>query len=62
MNIWGLKKETKRIIISKKLYLEKTKNKGNYIVIKNFDQGIINRKKKIRKLRNERVKKKKLKR
>ncbi len=59
MNIWGLQKQIKKLIIYKKEYLKRSKKQIDPKVVKNFDQSISMRKDKIRELRKNKPKIKK---
>ena len=59
MNIWGLQIQIRQIIIKKKEYIDRSRNKINPKVIENFDRAISTRKNKIKELRRNNPKKSK---
>ncbi len=57
MNIWGLQQQIKRINISKKKHLKRTKRKQNPRTLKSLDEAMNIRRGKIKELRKDKKKK-----
>ncbi len=57
MNIWGLQQQIKRINISKKKHLKRTKRKQNPRILKALDNAMTTRREKIKELRKNKKQK-----